>query len=262
MEYVNIGTDKLLSEYFICPMNSDKKLKPAGGLWTTSYCSPYFNEWIDFLIQNPDYYGRYIQPGDPFRMTGAIVSIKSNARIFNIRDLESFSELANKYNFDFERVALDYDGIYVEPYHLTGINSSVAKEMGRLFAVKTLSLFDLSIIESYRKVLFSIDNFDYTSDYGNDVSYEGLEETEKQLVVPESLEYQQMLEVISKKLKNFIFNLRRENPNFSSNQIVHFVNMELKRLFGKEIMAYAERKGLDGDKIAYSMASKSLRKIK
>ena len=43
MEYISIGTDKLLEEYFYQVVNSDRQVKPAGGLWNTIFFAPTFS---------------------------------------------------------------------------------------------------------------------------------------------------------------------------------------------------------------------------
>ena len=89
MEYISIGTDKLLEEYFYGVVNGSIRIKPAGGLWLSGYYAPSFIDWIDYIVKKPTYYSFYKSPTNPFNMKGVIVKVSDRANIFTVDSNEA-----------------------------------------------------------------------------------------------------------------------------------------------------------------------------
>lgn len=262
MEYINIGTNRLLEEYFYQVINSDKKFKPAGGLWCTPHYAPSFNEWLDFIIKKPVYYSRYAGHIDPFKIDGVVIELADGSKVFDLGTKESIEELERKYNLDYEKLSMDYDALTVDPYQLNGVNLKNAREYARLFAIKTLTVFNMKVIRDYKKALIEVEPFDYSYGYPYDVFYDTKLSDERFKIEPESEEYKDMLDYIYNDLKDFIFHLRIEHPEFSSNKMAYYIKLELMRVYGEEVIKYAKKKDLDGERLAYSLSIKTLRKVK
>ena len=262
MKYINIGTNILMEEYFYQILNGDNKLKPAGGLWTTDYFAPSFNEWLDYICNRPIYYTRYMLPNDPFKMNCVIVTPKEGTRILDLDYNDGIEELEEKYRFDFESLARDYDGVYLDPYKTFTLNTNNKDEYRRLYSVRTLLLFDLKHVQEYKKGQIEIEPFDYTCGYGHDVMYDTKEEEGTFQIEQPSAEYLSFLDYMSIVLKDFIFHLRLKYPDYSSVKIAYIVKKELEKYFGTDILDYAKKNNLDEERISYSLAIKTLKKVK
>lgn len=262
MEYISIGTDKLLEEYFYQVVNSDRKVKPAGGLWNTIFFAPTFNEWLDFIMNKPFYYTNYARPDEPFKMDCVIVSLKDNANILEISDREGFEALEQKYRYNFERLSEDYDGIYLDPYKMYDLNAQNKNELIRCYSVKTLCLFDLDKVKSYKKGVIEIEPFDYTDGYRCEPFYDTKVYSEPLKVENVSEDYKRFLEVLYKELKDFIMHLRLAHPEFPSTKMVAIIREEMNKILGNAISEYAKKRDMIADRVATSLAIKSLRKIK
>lgn len=262
MEYITLGTDKILEEYFYQIINSDRKIKPVGGLWSSDYFAPTFNEWLDYLIGKPTYYCRYTLGNDPFKMKAAIIKLYDDARVFHLDSKDAISELEQKYNFDFERLSEDYDALYANPYALFDYSEDRRELYRRVYAVKSLDVFDLSVVEGYKKAMIDIEPFDYTYS-GDDVAYYNTIVNPKSFSVQgESDEYKDFLEALTVQLKDFIFHLRLEHPNFPPNKMVSLIKEELDKIIGPDLIEYAKRNELDPERLGYSLSTKAYRKVK
>jgi len=262
MEYMNIGTSRILEEYFYPVVNSDKIIKPAGGFWCTDYLSNYYNEWVDFITSNPNYFVRYMGEKDPFLLSGAVVSLKPSSRIFRLDNSESFAELEGKYKFDFEKLTEDYDAISFDILGMFDSSPKLIHDIRRLISVDTMLLFNLGIIDGYRKATVAVEPFDYTFDACDELSMEINVGKDIFQVEEESIDYKQLLEDISKDLQDFIFHLRLDNPSVPSYVLVDTIKKEIMRIYSEEIKAYTTSKGYDDFRISNSIAIKAYRKIK
>ena len=262
MEYISIGTNVLMEEYFYQILNSNRRLKPVGGLWCSLYYAPTFNEWIDFIVGKPMYYSKYVHHDNPFKINGVLVDLKEGTKVFNLDSLEALEELEKKYNLDYEKLAQDYDAMYTDTIKLNFLNSPRAEEYARIYAVRSLTAFDLCKIKGYKNALIELEPFDYTfgSDYGE--MYDTKVEDEVHEVIPMSKEYIEFLDVLYEKLKDFIFKLRINNPEMSSNKLAYLVKEELMKIIGHDIELYARSKELDEERLAYSLATRTVGKVK
>ena len=262
MEYINIGTNTILEEYFYPVVNSDKIIKPTGGFWCTNHITPYYNEWLDFIMSKPAYFVRYMGKEDPFLMSGAVVTMKDNARILRLDNKDSFEELSRKYSYDFETLSDDYDDIYFDIYQLYSLDPNHREEIRRLITVNTFLLLNLAGVKDYRAARIDIEPFDYTFEYDHEAGVNIGVADERKIILPASSQYQQLLEDVCKSLKDKIFHLRMAHRDLPSFMIVEMVRNELLALYGEAIKEYVTSKGYDEFRVANSMAIKSFRAIK
>ena len=223
MEYITLGTDKILEEYFYQIVNSGKKIKPVGGLWSCNFYGSTFNEWLDCLVGKPTYYCRYTLGNNPFKMKASIIKLYDDAKVFHLDSKDAVSELEQKYNFDFERLSLEYDALYADPFRLFEFGSERDELYRRVYAIKSLDIFNLSAVEEYKKAMIDIEPFDYTDAINRPIYYETTVEDDKHSVLGESLEYRCYLEWLCDQLKDYIFHLRLEHPNFPPNKMVALI---------------------------------------
>ncbi len=261
MEYITLGTDKLLEEYFYQVINSDRKIKPIGGLWCSKYYSTY-NEWLDYLTRNPRYYYRYTLGNNPFRMDAAVLKLCDDAKVFNVDSKDAATELEKKYKYDFEKLSLEYDALSVNPFGLYDYGTHNDELFRRVYAIQSLDVFDLSKVESYKKAVIDIEPFDYTYSGNRFINYETKVDPEDMSVYRASEEYNNFLEWIFNKLKDYIFRLRLEYPDFPPNKIVYLVKEEIDRVIGPDLAEYAKRNELNQERLAYSLSTKTYRRVK
>lgn len=264
MEYLNVGTDRILEEYFYPVVNTDKLLKPAGGFWCTNHLSPYYNEWIDFIMSKPVYFTRYMGKENPFSLTGAVVTLKDDARVLSLDNPDSLGLLSDKYKYDFEAVSTDFDAIYFDVYKLFSMLSKYGSEVRRYVTVNTMLLMNLECIDHYKAARIELEPFDYSYeyDYGKDASMQINVSDTQRFVEPASPIYLQLLEDIYKKLQDIIFNIKKNNRNLPNYAVVELVRNEILSRFGDFIKSYVEFKGYDEFRIANSLAIKSFRSVK
>lgn len=251
-----------MEECFYPVLNGPKVVKPTGGLWCSNYFSSTFNEWVDYISTKPFYYSNYVTEGNPFNINCVIVTLKDGSSILDISTVEGFKELVEKYKYDFEKVADDYDGIYLDPYKMFDVNPANREEIMRLYSVKTLCLFDLEKVEEYKKGLIVVDPFDYTDYCKNDVYYETIVSERSYQVEGISEEYQKFLEIMYEELKNFVYHLRLEHPDVPSAKLVTLIREEMYRVLGNSVLDYAQQKLMNGERVSNSLAIRTLMKVK
>ena len=262
MEYISLGTAKLLEEYFYPVVNSDRNIKPAGGFWCSGYYAPTFIEWLDYIASKPTYYRRYAKPMDPFAMSGVIVNIKSNTNIFELDSKEACLELEQKYHYDYEALEQDYEGIYIDPFRIIDYDADAYEQYHRFIGVRTLNLFDINLVTGYRQADITIDPFDYTYEYDHYIDYDTIVHDEIESVIPASETYKALAAFVEYQLKDFIYHLQLEHPDYPRNKMAFLVKEELLRTLKQEISDYVIPRDLDEERIAYSMAIRALKKTK
>ena len=143
---------------------------------------------------------------NPFRLSGAVVSLKNGAKVLSLDNTDSYGELRDKYKFDFEAVSEDFDAIYFDVYKLFGMLTKSREEVRRFITVNTLLLLNLGSIDQYRPARIDIEPFDYSYEYdfGMDTAMQiNVSETGKS-VEQVSPEYLQLLEDIQA-IKKYYF---------------------------------------------------------
>lgn len=172
-EYVTIGTKNIAEDIFrkiLRPLDINF-YKPNGGLWSSEFISRIYciSEWHDYLLYEDQETASYKNIN-----SGAIFTLKNNAKILNIDSEEKIIELSQKYPswhyilthydnpelniIDFETLSKDYDGVEVS------INKLGYNKPGLTFnswSVNTLLLFNLNCIEKYQSVDIEVSLFNY-----------------------------------------------------------------------------------------------------
>ena len=169
MNYLTVGTNEIKRELFIPVKDNEKNIyKPKGGLWFTKYEENYanYNEWVDYLINNPDAFFYKNRVDNIWEQPCSLVTLRANANIFMLENKDEFTYLKREYPLDtkifsYELLAHKYDGIYVDVLKLIrNTNDDVTLKMIRQFAVSSLVLFNIDCIDYYQSGHVLIKPFD------------------------------------------------------------------------------------------------------
>ena len=262
MEYVSVGTDRILDEYFIPAVNSDKKFKPAGGLWCSLYRGEYYNEWLDFIANKPMYLRRYLGKENPYELSGAIITPTDDAKILTLNDSESFALLEQYYQFDYEMLSKDYDAIYYDLFKLTGAVPKYSYELSRFISINTFLLFNPDAIKEYKKAKISITPYDLDYEWCEDIGGTTTILPGTYEVEPSSSKYNALLDEISLRLRDEIYRLKVEYNNVPTYKIVEIFRKKVMELYGDEILAYCKDKNYDSDRVSASLTVKAYMRTK
>lgn len=163
-QYVTVGTETISSNIFrkiLRPLNN-YTFKPTGGLWAAEFNKYSISDWYEYMLTKDS----YLQALKSFKVA-AIFTLKDDAKILTIDSCNQIKELAKKYPsyhhilglcepltkqniiFDFEELAKDYDGVYVDYYK---INFSGEIETFKTWSINTLLLFNIDCIEKYQSI--------------------------------------------------------------------------------------------------------------
>ncbi len=177
MEYLTVGTNKIRRKLFK-PIEDRKgasyivNIKPTGGLWLTEYNPEYanYNEWIDYLIDNPNVMAFKSKEYDIWNQPCSLVKLTDDSKIFTLENTEGYEFLTSRYPkddnyFSYEAMSKNYDGIYIDILKLfNGIKYREQERLIRELCVRTLILFNYKCIDYYRPGYVSITPFNL--DYG------------------------------------------------------------------------------------------------
>ncbi len=264
MEYINIGTDKILREYMCDVIDTDRFYKPAGGLWCTDYNSAIPNraKWLDYMLCYPSVYCQKMDENDPFRQKGVIVDVNAGARVFDLVGPESFEEFKRKYGRDghisYEELSKHYDAVHIGVSNAFGDTPDQRERFLRIYAVDSLCVFDLDIVDGYRKVKIEVEPFDYESgyidywpDYTMDIS------SEKVTIPQVSQLYMEVYNRVMHYYRSLISEKSRDVSNYF---LASTIGKEILSQFAKELQKLKEQEQLDEKKVAYAIATKVLRR--
>ena len=165
--YLSIGKKDINYVEFRPIKNSDSS-KPHGGLWATTYNSMYpsYNEWMDFLVCHPNVlFYKYLKNGN-FNIPAVFFTLKNDAKILHINTKAYFLQAKMNYPnndklFDFEKIAIDYDGIFIGTTSLLNALNEAEIITIKPYDVNTLILFNLNAIDYYQETEIVIEPFDY-----------------------------------------------------------------------------------------------------
>lgn len=161
--YVMVGTKTITKEIFkpvLRPLNNHTYI-PLGGFWSCEYKDNFnISEWFYYMIDSGDSI-------DEKNIEEAVIfTLKDNARILVINDYEDLKKVISKYpsyhhllnyykdvtskeeSINFELLSKDYDGISINYHNLFNSNKTAVFTN---WAVNTLLLFNLDVIDSYTK---------------------------------------------------------------------------------------------------------------
>ena len=247
--FLTIGTNNIRTELMrkISDVTlSDHNAKPNGGLWLSDFhCGVQnINSWMDNItsfdkiesLYNTKYNGSNV-------LSGALVTLKDDAKIFVLNGIKDLEELIHKYPhseglFSYEELSKDYDGIYINylsmPYpYLSSFLS---------FDVSSLILFNTKPIDYYQEAKIEVFNVErclgdiiLPSDYSIDIS------DEKKYIHTVSNEYIRLINELSKLMykhwkehKETYNNDKRNLFLYVYDYIANNCYEELKRINGNE----------------------------
>lgn len=173
-KYIMIGAPIITKEIFrniLRPLNN-YSFKPSGGFWACKYIHNISNisEWLTHLKN----YDNGIAPYKNITQS-TIFTLKENAKILTIDSAEQILELAEKYPsyhyilgyhreitnsntmFSFEKLAKDYDGIYI---NFDYFNNQLKTNVFESIRVNSLFIFNIDCIEEFQQapITFNIQN--------------------------------------------------------------------------------------------------------
>ena len=120
IKFLTTGRNSLREDMFNKVKNKEYINKPEGGIWSSPYTEneEYKSDWLRFCIEE-DFNTGNIE-------IGVLFNIKEDSRVFVIDSMDDLKELYKKYKrnertgsilceyyLDFEKLALDYDAIYL-----------------------------------------------------------------------------------------------------------------------------------------------------
>ena len=268
MTYLTIGTDHLLEEYRQKIMDSNVKcnLKPLGGLWLTKYDDKYpnYSSWMDYLLENIHIMYYKNKQTDLFLQKGVLVTLNNNAKIFELKDRESLAYLINNYQdnegrISYEKLSRDYDGIDVSVYKIYDANDLRTKMFLANYGVDSLVLFNLDVIESYRKVQIEIEPFDL-EEKNSEYYYEIKIDDEVHYINEVSKDYDNLLGNIVLELHDYILNKKEEYKNVSNSKLIYDIFEVVEDKFKEDIDRLVYNEQLERKKLILSLTTKLINK--
>lgn len=169
MEYLTVGTSEIKRDLFVPIKDGDEpSIKPTGGIWLTKYDSQYenYNEWVDYLIDNPDVLFYKSLAYDIWKQPCSLVKLNDDSKIFSLENTDGFEYLINTFKkdsdyFSYEIMSQHYDGIYIDILKMMR-NDKYKKQfqLARELCVSSLILFNLDCIDYYQSGHVLITPFD------------------------------------------------------------------------------------------------------
>ena len=164
MKYLTVGTSEIENELFRNVEDTEpSNIKPKGGLWLTKYYSDRYNEWVDYILEDPVALYYKSRGNSIWEQPCSLVTLNDSANILMLDNKEIFEYLKKNYpladdKFSYEAISHIYDGIYVDMYKLLHV---VNDPRLYKFAVNSLVLFNLDCIDYYQSGVVNIEPFDY-----------------------------------------------------------------------------------------------------
>lgn len=151
MGYLSVGSSYISPELFLDIKNTDS-IKPSGGIWATKHDTQYksYNEWVDYLCNHSHilYYHGF---SNPYNLPATYITLKKESNIFILDSLEKLSFLKTNNSLDYEKLAQDYDGIYIDIKKLSKYQDKEVTSLIDDFCVSTLIIFNISCIQYYQE---------------------------------------------------------------------------------------------------------------
>ena len=179
MKYLTVGTREITQELFRNVEDTEpNNIKPRGGLWLTKYHSEFYNEWVDFILDDPVILFYKNRQNSIWEQPCSLVTLNDSAKIFCLDSKQNLDYLRCTYpldndKFSYQAISNIYDGIYVDMYHLLcDIDDDETRKKIFKFGVNSLILFNLSCIDYYHPGTVYIEPFDYEAREYEAISYE------------------------------------------------------------------------------------------
>lgn len=259
-KFLSVGTASLNHQLFWPvdePLNS-KSIKPYGGLWLTLHEKDYYNSWVDLLTSHPHLL--FFKYENPVRIPAVLVTLRQNARIFNLNNYDDFLFLKKNYphsNFllSYKAMAKDYDGVYFNLFSIVCDQRFSYEEQNifRELGVESLVLFNLSCILYYQSSLVSITQINF-DDPRDEVCYSIEAEKEKKLVTYP--DYDIFLHNLTFKI---LFLLQQDHISLSqlnTYQLSAYIAEAMKNQIKENVNAYLETSSMKEVELIRSVTKK------
>ena len=168
MKYLTVGTSEIKDEIFRKVEDTDAtSVKPRGGLWLTKYENDHYNEWVDYLLEDPIAFYYKSTGSSVWEQPCSLVTLNDSANLFILNSKDALEYLKRNYpldddKFSYQAISNIYDGIYVDMYKLL---HEVNDLRFYKFCVNSLVLFNLNCIDCYQSGIVNIEPFDYEYGY-------------------------------------------------------------------------------------------------
>ena len=258
MEYITVGTDTILREYMSDIIDTERIVKPAGGIWCTDYdvLRPQNCDWINHLIDHPGDLMMKSIGKNPFSHKAAILKVNDGAKVFTLAGNDDYDKFLEFYsrngNMSYEALSKDYDGIYVDlcSNGVFGKSFDERNRNYRMFAVNTFLLFNIDAIDTYKKAQIDIEPFDYEGycDFYPDYKITVQEGDHRVKELSEGYKY------LFRKVVEY-FGKHYPTDNVSRSQMVAIIYEAIMNLFAKDLKLLAESENLDEKRLAQTMST-------
>lgn len=180
MDYLTVGTNDITRELLHDVSDRDDNyLKPCGGLWLSEHLGyKTYNAWMDYLLSHPSVFWLKNCFDNLWRQPCSLVKLKDDSNIFILDSEAKFAYLVNAYSrnnnfFSYQKLAFDYDGIYVDIAKLykNMKNNNIANLISD-YRLNTMLLFNLDCILYYSPGVVNIEPFDLDCYKLVDIYYE------------------------------------------------------------------------------------------
>ena len=124
MQYLTVGKRDFVYDSFRGVEDTDENsLKPVGGVWLTQYNNQYYNEWVEFILDDPVLLVYKNKGSSIWKQPCSLVTLKESANIFNLANQNDLDYLKQRYplpgdKFSYKAMSSIYDGIFVNMYSL------------------------------------------------------------------------------------------------------------------------------------------------
>ena len=262
MGYINVGTDTLKREYMSAIIDTGR-LKPAGGLWCTEFTTPDYIPWMDYMLEEPSVFFRKAPLENPFKQKAVAVDLKGGAKIFHLKGNEMYHLFKDKYAGSYEALSESFDGVFIDVMNMFGDTRDEVWDNYRLFGVSTLILFNLDIINSYRKIKIDIEPFEDDYYYSSSFPQYRVELGEKEYRIEGiNPEYATLLEDLYKRLRDFVYIEKKKYPKVSSDEIAYMIYKQITGKYLSEVEEVTKRDNLNPLLVSNSLATNLVRKVK
>ena len=178
LKYLTVGTSEITRERFMNIEDTEgANIKPRGGLWLTKYHNEGYNEWVDFLLEDPTTFYYKSKGHSIWEQPCSLVTLNESANIYTLKDNDGLTFLKKNYplhddKFSYEAISRLYDGIYVDMYQLLmNVDSDTRMRLYK-FGVNSLILFNLDCINYYQSGIVDIEPFDFEYEYNEGTIYQ------------------------------------------------------------------------------------------
>ena len=108
MKYLTVGTSEIRDDLFVKPEDTiATSVKPRGGLWLTQYHDERYNEWVDYILEDPVVLYYKSKGHSIWEQPCSLVTLKETANIFVLDSKESLDYLKQNYPLDDDKFSYE-----------------------------------------------------------------------------------------------------------------------------------------------------------